>query len=112
MKPLIVIICALSLLCLCLAGLWAQAFRDNWLQWTGLWGMVVGMAAVFWPSASELRELGAVDAVIWRVNDVGPRDLLVMLAALSFAAGNAIKVWRHRHPKPRDRATPHTYEGA
>lgn len=96
MKPLLVMVCAVALFVLALAGLWAQSFRDNWAQWAGLWGMAIAMVAVFCPSVPEVRTLGLLEAIEYRVNDVGSRDLLVMISALLFAAGTAAKVWRHR----------------
>lgn len=100
MRPLLVMLCAVALLALAVAGLWAQSYRDNWAQWAGLWGMVIAMVAVFCPSVPEVRALGLLEAVEHRVNDVGARDLLVMASALLFGAGTACKVWRHRKQRP------------
>jgi drug/metabolite transporter (DMT)-like permease len=101
MTAYLVIACAAVLVGLVLIGIWIETFHDNWLQWLGMWGMVLALVLVFWPTRQEVEDWGLHDAILVRAYDLSWRDVLVMVALLLFALGTAVNVYRHRHSRPR-----------
>lgn len=74
--------CLFVVAAICFAGILTKHYRDNWLQFIGLVGLV------FWalPRAIEM----------WGRDHVGGYQFLSHLALLAFALGTAMKVWKHR----------------
>lgn len=68
---------------ICVAGVFAAAYRDNWLQFVGL------TLLCLW-AAGELLALA-------RGDQPHPRELLLYGALAAFCAGTAWKVVQHRH---------------
>lgn len=71
------------LVSMCAAGIFAAAYRDNWLQFVGL------TLLVLW-SVGELAALA-------RGYQPHPRELLLYGALAAFGVGTAWKVVQHRH---------------
>lgn len=98
MKTVVVVLLSSMLLIVALIAIWAEAFRDNWMQWAGLWGMVLASVALVFPGLSEISALGLWGAIEFRVGDVSTRDLLFISACLAFAMGTLSKYWRRMRP--------------
>jgi hypothetical protein len=77
-------IIALSMVALlCVAGVFARVYRDNWLQFTGLIGVSLWCVA-------------RIDRLLY-VECVDSQNLFLHLGLLCFAAGTAWKVWCTRN---------------
>lgn len=85
MSEVISIGCLAVILSACSAGVFSNAFRDNWLQFFGLTGVIL------W-SVSET-------VYVVRVWQVDPREMILYAALASFATGTSWKVWRHNVAK-------------
>lgn len=72
---------------LCLLGLYSARFQDNWLQHLGLIGMGI----------TSVSAIHRVFHMAW----VPPEMVLFAIAAASYGAGTAYKVWHHRHSYQR-----------
>ena len=85
MSEVISIGCLAVLMSACSAGVFSNAFRDNWPQFIGLTGVI----------------LWAVSETVYviRFGSVGSRDLILHAALASFATGTSWKVWRHKVAK-------------
>ena len=85
MSEVISIGCLAVLMSACSAGVFSNAFRDNWPQFIGLTGVI----------------LWAVSETVYviRFGSVGSRDLILYAALASFATGTSWKVWRHNVAK-------------
>jgi uncharacterized membrane protein len=76
------VILLLVVAALCLAGVFAASYRDNWPQFTGLTLLAI------W-AAGELLALA-------RGYQPHPRELVLYVALAAFLAGTAWKVVQHR----------------
>lgn len=74
--------CLFAVAAICFAGLVSKHYRDNWLQFLGLAGLM-------WWAVPRGIEMLARD-------HVGNYQLLSHVSLLCFALGTALKVWRHR----------------
>lgn len=80
--------CIFAVIGLCLLGIFSRLYDDNWLQFAGLWTIVL---------AEAMR-------VAWLIERWHMRGELVMSWAmialqcglLAYALGTACKVWKHR----------------
>lgn len=97
MRDEITFVCALVVFVLCGLAIWAEVFKDNWLQFAGCGVLGIGAAAVAWHALSTGR--------------ANSRELLVLLGIALYGIGTAIKAWRlNREPPwadtvPGDRST-------
>ena len=81
MQPLSILV-GVVVLGLCVAGIRAQCFRDNWPQHFGLWA--VAFAAI--ATLAHLITNGVLSA----------RETLLLFGAALYGLGTAAKVRRHR----------------
>ncbi|MBE7420676.1 MAG: hypothetical protein HS128_23515 [Ideonella sp.] len=77
-----------GVLTLCVAGLFSSHYHDNWLQFLGLWTIVL---------ADTMRLAWLAERWQWRGELVMSWPMIVLhIGMLMFAVGTACKVWRHR----------------
>lgn len=74
---------------LCIAGIFCHAYKDNWLQWFGLWGLAWWCFA----RASYLQERGYTD--VW--------NLALYFGLAAYSVGTAVKVFKHARPGSCDK---------
>lgn len=75
------ILCLVILGALCLCAVFSEKYRDNWLQFVGLWGVMLWAFARAWQ--------------VFDGAEVTGQQLWAHISFAVFAAGTAIKVWRY-----------------
>ncbi len=79
MNTLIGFVCLLTLLGLCLAGLFSRQYDDNLAHCVGM--VVIGL----WALAQLLR--------LWRTQVMPPDDLWLCVGLVCFGTGTAVRTW-------------------
>ena len=75
----LVCVCVAALVCI--AGVFCPAYRDNWLQWAGLWCMALwGFSRI-----EVIAERGYTE----------PWNMLLHIGMACYGIGTAVKVHRH-----------------
>lgn len=92
------LVAALPLIVLVVVGLWSQAFKDNWLQWAGLWAMLAALVGIFWPYGFDVEDLGFIDAFKRRLDQITGPEMMLIYGMLLFELGTALKVIRQTPP--------------
>jgi hypothetical protein len=102
MSPPYIAVLSLCVMSMCFWGLMTTRFKDNWLQWMGMWGVIGATISVFLPDQKTIEAFGLVNAILFALSEVSGREVLMRLGVLSFALGHALKIWRasHRKNKP------------
>jgi ABC-type Fe3+ transport system permease subunit len=90
---------SMCVLVMCFWGLTTTRFKDNWLQWLGMWGVIGATISVFLPDAKTVEAFGIGNAVLFALSEIQGREVLMRLGVLSFALGNAVKIWKAAHRK-------------
>lgn len=94
----LVALCALVVVVLCVAGLYASAYRENWMQHVGMALLTVGAAMVGWHA--------------WTYGRASQRLAVLMAGLALYALGTARKVRQHRErPHCDDDAPGHGADG-
>jgi hypothetical protein len=83
---LISIACLLTVATLSVAAILSNHYRDNWMQFLGLCGVVPWTIGRAWTLADPLMP----------APDMSTQQLIGHVGLALFAAGTAWKVWRHR----------------
>lgn len=77
-------VCLVITASICFAGVFSQRFLDNWLQFAGMWAVMV------WAVARAYQ--------VWDGAYVSPQQLLAHVGIASFALGTFQKFRQHNKP--------------
>lgn len=95
MSDILISITCLLVVCLSsVAALLSKHYRDNWLQFAGLWGLLFWSAGQVWQLTS--RWIDWMSDLLLERPDMATQDLIGHAGLALFALGTAWKVWRHR----------------
>lgn len=92
MRDEIALALAAMLLVLCVWGIRAQAYRDNWLQLAGMSLTTLAALMIGWHA--------------WTTERTSTRVVVLLLGAVLYGAGTAYKVWQHRRHSAAPPAAP------
>jgi hypothetical protein len=104
MSQAIVAVVSMMIVVMMAWGLYSTRFEDNFLQWLGMWGVLVYSLSVFWPETASIVEFGFWNAVRFALANVHGPEGIGLLGILLFSLGHAWKVFKHRSKstKPPD----------
>jgi hypothetical protein len=93
---------SMLVLVMCFWGLTTTKFKDNWLQWLGMWGVIGATVSVFLPDHKTIEAFGLINAVLFSLSEIQGREILMRMGVLSFALGHAWKIYKasHKHKPP------------
>jgi hypothetical protein len=88
------IACLVVTILACLSGVFSRHYRDNWMQYLGLWAILAGALGRGWQLS--LRWHYWVNNPLMPEPDISNQNLALYGGLALFAVGTAWKVWRHR----------------
>jgi uncharacterized membrane protein len=93
---------SMAVLVMCFWGLTTTRFKENAFQFVGIWGVIGATIAVFLPDHKTIEAFGLVNAILFALSEIQGREVLMRMGVLSFAIGNAVKIYKasHKHKPP------------
>lgn len=95
------LVCIFVIALASLAGIMSSFYRDNWLQFLGLWALLAGSLGRGWQWSIKLLDWIEADSIA-PAPEVSAQQLAVLSGLALFAIGTAWKVWRHRRSIVKD----------
>lgn len=94
------LICLFVTIVACMAGVFSKHYRDNWMQYLGLWAILAGSLGRGWQLL--LRWHAWMNEPLMPAPDISNHNLALYGGLAIFAIGTAWKVWRHREVIRKD----------